>query len=138
MNWKFEMMLALRALVATGLGAAVGWQRERAGQEAGLRTYATVSLGACVFGLISLLPGVQENTRISAQVVTGVGFICTGVVLRHGGHVRGLTTAASIWATAATGLIVAYSQYVLATLVTVLLVAVLAAKRPGETRRMVR
>jgi putative Mg2+ transporter-C (MgtC) family protein len=130
-DWGFEGILAMRIIIAAVLGGAVGWQRERAGQEAGWRTYATVALGSCVFGLISVLPNVAEGSRVAAGVVTGVGFLCAGVILQdRGGHIRGLTTAASIWATAATGLVVAFSQYVLAVIVTLILVAVLSAKKP--------
>ena len=130
-DWGFEGILAMRIIIAAVLGGAVGWQRERAGQEAGLRTYATVALGSCVFGLISVLPNVEEGGRVAAGVVAGVGFLCTGVILQdRGGHIRGLTTAASIWATAATGLVVAFSQYVLAVIVTLILVGVLSARKP--------
>ncbi len=129
-NWEWEGVLAVRIIIATLLGGAVGWQRERAGQEAGFRTYATVALGSCAFGLISVLPNLQDPTRVAAGVVTGVGFLCTGVILQHRGHIRGLTTAASIWATAATGLVVAFAQYLLAVIMTLLLVGVLSAKKP--------
>lgn len=121
MTWEQEALLAIRVLVAAALGALVGFQREHAGQEAGIRTFAAVSLGACVFGLIT--PG---DTRIAAQVVTGIGFLGGGVILRGRGHVHGLTTAAALWATASVGLIVSYGRFIMGTLVTVVLIVLLA------------
>lgn len=127
-DWQWEGILALRIVIAVLLGGAVGWQRERAGQPAGLRTYATVAVGSCLFGLISVLPGMDEERRIAGGVVTGVGFLCTGVILHDRGRIRGLTTAASIWTTAAIGLVTAFAQYVLAVVATLIMVGVLAAK----------
>ena len=121
MNWQAEALLALRAVLAALLGGVVGWQREHLGIEAGVRTFAAVSLGACVFGLIY-----PSDTRIAAQVVTGIGFLGAGVIMRGRMHVHGLTTAASLWAMASVGLAVAYGRIVLATLVTILLFVLLA------------
>jgi len=124
MSWQQEALLILRVLIAGVLGGAVGWQREHVGREAGVRTYAAVSLGACVFGLISMMfPGDQ---RIASQVVTGVGFLCAGVILKEQGRVLGLTTAATLWATASIGLAVAYGRLLLAAMVTVILFVLLA------------
>jgi len=124
MNWQQEALLVLRVLIAAVLGGVVGWQREHVGREAGVRTYAAVSLGSCAFGLISMMfPGDQ---RIASQVVTGVGFLCAGVILKEQGHVLGLTTAATLWATASIGLAVAYGRMVLAALVTIILFILLA------------
>lgn len=95
-------------LLASALGAAVGLERELHGRPAGLRTHILLSLGAALFGMISrgiTAPNV-DPTRIAAQVVTGIGFIGAGTIIHLGGTVRGLTTAASIWTTAAIGLAV--------------------------------
>ena len=121
MNWQAEALLALRVVLASVLGALVGWQREHLGIEAGVRTFAAVSLGACVFGLIY-----PADTRIAAQIVTGIGFLGAGVIMRGRGHVHGLTTAASLWAVASVGLAVAYGRIVLAVLVAILLFILLA------------
>lgn len=121
MNWQAEALLTLRAVLAALLGGVVGWQREHLGIEAGVRTFAAVSLGACVFGLIY-----PSDTRIAAQVVTGIGFLGAGVIMRGRMHVHGLTTAASLWAMASVGLAVAYGRIVLAMLVTILLFVLLA------------
>ncbi|MCI0575759.1 MAG: MgtC/SapB family protein [Chloroflexi bacterium] len=111
---ELEFLFAVRIVVAALLGALVGLEREMHGRDAGLRTYAAVSLGACAFGLISAnAAGVTDTTRIAAQVVTGIGFLGGGVILRGQNHVHGLTTAATLWVSAAVGLAVAYGMYLL-------------------------
>lgn len=105
-----------RLVAAAGLGAVVGFEREVNDQPAGLRTHLTVALGAAVFGVISTL-GFSEFeagqravniqfdvTRVASQVVVGIGFLGAGVIFRSGSKVRNLTTAASLWVTAAVGL----------------------------------
>lgn len=124
MSWQEEGLLALRAVLALVLGGAVGWQREHVGREAGVRTFAAVSLGACVFGLISQI--YAGDTRIAAQVVSGIGFLGAGVILRERGKVHGLTTAASLWATASIGLAIAFNRLVLGVLVALVLFILLA------------
>ncbi|HYM97857.1 MAG TPA: MgtC/SapB family protein, partial [Candidatus Sulfotelmatobacter sp.] len=82
------------------LGLALGAEREYHGHPAGLRTMALVSVGSCLFTGLGLLPEFGSRvdpTRIAAQIVTGVGFLGAGAILRQGTDVRGLTTAASIW-----------------------------------------
>lgn len=95
-------------LLASVLGAVVGLERELHGRPAGLRTHILLSMGAALFGMVSSgMKGPNvDPTRIAAQVVTGIGFIGAGTIIHLGGTVRGLTTAASIWATAAIGLAV--------------------------------
>lgn len=95
-------------LLASVLGAVVGLERELHGRPAGLRTHILLSMGAALFGMVSRgMSGPNvDPTRIAAQVVTGIGFIGAGTIIHLGGTVRGLTTAASIWATAAIGLAV--------------------------------
>lgn len=115
MDWQLELILVGRMLGATLLGALIGWERERHGTDAGLRTHMSVALGACLFSLISShIPG-ADPSRIASQVVVGIGFIGAGVILHQRGQVAGLTTAAALWATAAMGMAVAYGMYLLAT-----------------------
>lgn len=110
-----ELELVLRIAVALVLGAAVGWERELQRQPAGFRTHALVALGASLFTVISAHAfGEGDPARIAAQVVTGVGFLGAGSILREGGDIRGLTTAASIWAVAAVGMAAGAGLYVLA------------------------
>jgi putative Mg2+ transporter-C (MgtC) family protein len=105
----------LRILLAAGLGAAVGIERELREREAGVRTHMLVAVGSALFTLVSaygfgefftqgtpLVP--VDPTRIAAQIVTGIGFLGAGAIIRQGPNVRGLTTAATLWAVAAIGL----------------------------------
>lgn len=134
MDWQLELVMALRALLAAFLGGLVGAERERHGQDAGIRTYGAVSLGACVFGLVSMhaLGAGGIDTRIAAQVVTGVGFLGAGVIMREHGRTTGLTTAATVWATAATGLAIAFGMYLLGTLTAAIIFFLLASHHlPG-------
>ena len=136
-----EADVALRILVAVLLGAAIGLERELTGQMAGLRTHITVALGAALFGLVSAYSFsefIQERaatnyqvdvTRIASNVVTGIGFLAGGVIIKHGASVRGLTTAASIWVTAAVGLGVGLGSYFMAVAATVALIMTLTALR---------
>jgi putative Mg2+ transporter-C (MgtC) family protein len=98
-----------RLAVAAGLGAAVGIERELREREAGIRTHLLVSLGACLFTIVGAYGfsdfGTRvDPTRIAAQVVTGIGFLGAGAIIREGISVRGLTTAASLWIVAAIGM----------------------------------
>jgi putative Mg2+ transporter-C (MgtC) family protein len=126
MDWFLELLFAGRLLLATLLGGCIGWERERHQREAGIRTYAAVALGSCAFSLISLHVGASDPTRIAAQVVTGMGFIGAGVILQQRGRVTGLTTAATLWATAAVGMASGFGMYVLAILAAALIFLALA------------
>lgn len=124
---------ALRIVIAAVLGALVGLDRELSDQPAGLRTHILVSIGAALFtmagaygvdGTLGVSDGVKfDPTRVAAQVVTGIGFLGAGAILRRGMNVRGLTTAAGLWVTAAIGLAIGLGFYyvsVVTTLVSVL------------------
>jgi putative Mg2+ transporter-C (MgtC) family protein len=94
----------LRIVCAVGLGAVIGIERQYRQRGAGLRTNALVAMGAAAFvTLSSLLLGEQSPTRIAAQVVSGIGFLGGGIILREGLNVRGLNTAATLWCSAAVG-----------------------------------
>jgi putative Mg2+ transporter-C (MgtC) family protein len=100
-----ESEVILRILYAAILGGLIGWERGKQGQPAGLRTHIIFSVGAtiamCVSVNVSLIfPTKGDSERIAAQVVSGIGFLGAGTILKYGGNVRGLTTAASIWTTA--------------------------------------
>lgn len=135
-----ESLLPL--LLASALGAIVGLERELHGRPAGLRTHILLSLGAAMFGTVSrgLNDPNVDPTRIAAQVVTGIGFIGAGTIIHLGGTVRGLTTAASIWATAAIGLAVGLDRrfWVMASLATVLTFLTLALVHLLENRLKVK
>jgi putative Mg2+ transporter-C (MgtC) family protein len=93
----------LLLLLAAGLGGVIGLERELNAQPAGFRTHLLVALGAGLFTLSGTSLHGSDPSRIAAQVVTGIGFLGAGAILRDGGSIRGLTTAASLWVTAAAG-----------------------------------
>lgn len=124
-----DLEIFARVVVAFLLGALIGWERERHGISAGIRTYGAISLGACVFGVLSIsIPG-SDPSRIAAQIVTGIGFLGGGVIFRQGDYVSGLTTAATLWATAAVGLAVAFGLYLISFLTSILLYLLLYLPR---------
>jgi putative Mg2+ transporter-C (MgtC) family protein len=134
MDWDIELMLALRVIYAALLGGMIGWERENNDQDAGLRTYMAVSVGSCAFSIVSQY-ALGDPTRIAAQVVTGIGFIGAGVILQVRGRVQGLTTAATLWATAAVGMASAYGMYLLAGLCALLILGMLSLNNlPGWKR----
>lgn len=97
----------VKLVLAVVFGGVVGWQREARDRPAGLRTHVLVCVGAAVYTLASLSFGARSDpARVAAQVATGMGFLGAGTIIRHGNVVRGLTTAASLWAVAAIGLCV--------------------------------
>jgi putative Mg2+ transporter-C (MgtC) family protein len=111
-----DLELLGRLLLAAVLGGVIGAERELNDQAAGLRTHMLLTIGACLFTLVSAYgfgAGPRDPSRLAAQVVTGIGFLGGGAIVRHGLTVKGLTTAASIWATAAVGVAVGAGQYVL-------------------------
>src|SRR6201991_2408856 len=96
---------ALRLTVALLLGSAIGFERQWNQKMAGLRTNALVALGACGFVIFSGLVGQGDPTRVAAQVVSGIGFLGAGIILRDGVNVHGLNTAATLWCSAMVGTI---------------------------------
>lgn len=130
MNLSPWLEMILRFLLAVALGAAIGYQRERAGKAAGLRTHMLVSSGAALFTLVSIygFSGVVVDiSRVAAGVVVGIGFIGAGVILRgqREKEVAGLTTAATIWITAAVGLAAATGMYLISVIAAAVTVGVL-------------
>ena len=117
----------LRLLLAAVLGGIIGYQREKAGKEAGLRTNILISLGAALFTVASIYGFIgSDPSRIASGVVTGIGFIGAGVILhRTGGAVVGLTTAATIWVVAGIGLLAGAGLYLISVVATVLVVIAL-------------
>ena len=122
--------MTLRFLLAVGLGAGIGYQRERAGKTAGLRTHILVSSGAAIFTLVSAY-GFSGTTvdisRVAAGVVVGVGFIGAGVIFRgrQEEEVAGLTTAATIWVTASIGLAAGAGMYLISIIATAIITGIL-------------
>lgn len=107
----------LRILVAALLAGAIGYEREFHGKPAGLRTHALVGIGAAIFTLASIIGfDSPDESRVAAQIVTGVGFLGAGAIFRDGSAVAGLTTAAGLWTAAAIGMSAGSGRYLLATM----------------------
>jgi putative Mg2+ transporter-C (MgtC) family protein len=122
MDW----LIVVQVAAAAGLGAALGLERELGAQAAGLRTHMLVSLGAALFTIAGDLDTFgSDPTRVAAQVVTGIGFLGGGAIFKEGVNVRGLTTAGSLWVTAAIGLAVGMQAWVAAISATALALLVL-------------
>jgi putative Mg2+ transporter-C (MgtC) family protein len=129
------MQDAIAMLVSTVLGTLVGWERQMGRKPAGLRTHTLVCLGSTMFTLLTVHATTafggtsMDPTRIVHGVITGVGFLGAGSILRQEGYVHGLTTAASIWMVAAIGTTVGVHAYSLAIIGTVLALVVLEGYR---------
>ncbi|MCB4804205.1 putative Mg2+ transporter-C (MgtC) family protein [Methylobacterium brachiatum] len=132
-----------RLMLAAVLSGLIGVERERLLWAAGLRTHMLVGVGACLivivsaFGFSDVLGAhnvVLDPSRIAAQVVSGVGFLGAGTILLRGEVVKGLTTAASLWAVAAIGLAVGSGLYVAGIATTIILLAILAGLKPLQDR----
>jgi putative Mg2+ transporter-C (MgtC) family protein len=128
--------LILRLALAAGLGAAIGLERELRQKPAGLRTNILIALGAALFTIVSieLARNYAGGTpdRVAAQIVTGIGFLGGGAILRSGTNVHGMTTAATIWVNAAIGMAAGAGAYALASVATFIALAVLALLPPIE------
>ncbi len=130
---SIELEMVLRLLAAAGLGAVVGYQRERAGKSAGLRTHILIAIGAALFTVASLVGfgSTADAARVAAGVVAGIGFIGAGAIIHRGGGdiVAGLTTAATIWAVAAVGLAAGAGLFLVAGVTTGITLIVLLLPR---------
>jgi putative Mg2+ transporter-C (MgtC) family protein len=127
--------LLLRLALSVALCGAIGLERESRGQAAGLRTHMLVGLGSILFTLVSAYgfsdidrPN-ADPTRIAAQIVTGIGFLGAGTIIRHGLTVRGLTTAATLWIVAAVGMAVGAGLYLVAAVSTAIVIVALIGLR---------
>jgi putative Mg2+ transporter-C (MgtC) family protein len=123
-----------RLVLAAGLGAALGLEREYRQKPAGLRTNILIALGSALFTIVSSVMGHEAGTadRISAQIVTGIGFLGGGAILRSGNTVHGMTTAATIWVNAAIGMASGAGYFALATVTAALTLVVLVLLPPIE------
>ena len=116
-----EFEYVLRLLLALGLGAILGFERERVDKPAGLRTHILVSLGSCLFTILSLtaFPG-SDPARIASYIVVGIGFIGAGTIIQTRERIIGITTAASLWIVASIGMAIGAGLYLLAVTTTAL------------------
>ena len=122
-----DFTIVTKLVISLILGGLIGWERELRGSPAGLRTITLVSIGSTLFTIASLtfIGATADVSRIAAQIVVGIGFIGGGVIFKIKDNVHGLTTAASLWVTAAIGLMIGIGEYFVATFTTVLALLVL-------------
>ncbi|MDD2282097.1 MAG: MgtC/SapB family protein [Eubacteriales bacterium] len=120
------MVVALRLVLAVIFGSVIGLERELHNHPAGFRTHILVCTGSALFTLVSVNSfGNADPSRVAAQIVSGIGFLGAGTILREGATIRGLTTAASLWSVAGVGMAIGTGYYLGAILTTVLMVVVL-------------
>jgi putative Mg2+ transporter-C (MgtC) family protein len=132
-----ELESLARLGIATVCGAAIGAEREATDQPAGLRTHILVCIGAALFTIVGIYGFASKSvdpSRVAAQIVTGIGFLGAGAILRERGAIRGLTTAASVWVTAAVGMAVGTGMYVVGVFAVVVSLLSLWVLRPLRRR----
>ena len=134
-NWDLEVVS--RLLVAAILGGLVGLERERLNRAAGLRTHVLVSVGSALFTLLSLYGfreagKVNDPARVAAQIVSGIGFLGAGTIMKHGATVRGLTTAATLWVVAGIGMAAGAGFYLGGLLTTAVVIVALVVLKHVE------
>jgi putative Mg2+ transporter-C (MgtC) family protein len=131
MTIEQQLELCARVFAATVLSGLIGFERERAGHSAGLRTHMLVGMGSALFTVLSIFAfGPGDPGRVAAQIVTGIGFIGAGTIIQRQNQPRslhGLTTAAGIWAVAAIGMACGAGLYVVGTFSTLLAIFLLGA-----------
>lgn len=133
---EHQIDIAVRLVVSAVAGMAIGIERELRDQAAGLRTHMLVAVGACLFAIVGAygFEGEGDPSRVAAQVVTGIGFLGAGAIIREGVSVRGLTTAASLWVVAATGTAVGLGLFWATGVATFITLISLWALRPFRRR----
>jgi putative Mg2+ transporter-C (MgtC) family protein len=132
-----DLTIALRLLLAALLGALIGLEREIHDHPAGMRTHLLVSLGSAGFTALSIYafpaPG-ADPARVAAQIVTGIGFLGAGAILKEGATIKGLTTAASLWVVAAVGMAAGAGAWVTGLAITLIAIVSLWPLRAVERR----
>ncbi len=135
-----EIEVILRLLLSAILGGLIGLEREIHGRPAGFRTHLLVSLGACVFTVTSIYfyriygAGIVDPSRVAAQVVTGIGFLGAGAIIREKASIRGLTTAACLWVASAVGVACGLGAYAVSAVVTLVAIGSLLLLKKVEGR----
>ncbi|MFZ0548412.1 MAG: MgtC/SapB family protein [Candidatus Promineifilaceae bacterium] len=126
----------LQVVVAALLGGLIGLEREARGRQAGFRTNMLIAIGACLFTILSidgfplLDSAARDSARVAAQIVSGIGFLGGGALIQTRNHIKGMTTAATIWLVAAIGMTVGVGDYGLAIFTSVLIFVILRFLRP--------
>ena len=124
---EIQFDIALRLFVALLFGGIIGWERERSARPAGLRTHVLVCVGSTLLTIVSIEGFIgADPSRVAAQIVSGIGFLGAGTILRDGITIRGLTTAASLWVSAGIGMAVGTGQYFAASIATLIVMITLS------------
>ena len=121
---------ATRIVVAILLGMFIGFERQLTGHPAGIRTNMLICLGSCMFLMFPMIMGSNDIQRVASYIVSGVGFLCSGVIFKENGTVKGLNTAATLWCTAAIGLLSSSGMYSYAIIATIALLMANIVFRP--------
>lgn len=134
----FDFSIFYKLLFSIILGGLIGLERQVMGKAAGLRTHMLISLGSSVFTILSIFVSknsqIADPTRIPAMILSGIGFIGAGAIIQARGHIQGLTTAASIWATASIGMACGFGYLTIALLSTLLILFILHGLSSFETK----
>ena len=132
MDIRFELIMVLKLFVAFAFGVFIGYDREKQGKDAGIRTYAAICFGATLFTAIAdEFNDVASASRIIANIVVGIGFLGAGIITNSNtsNNTQGLTTAASVWCTAAVGVAVGMDMFIIATVASLMLYFLLSLDR---------
>ncbi len=121
---KEELVFVMDVVLGSACGFAIGVERESRGKDAGISTHSMVIIGATLFTFLSMLVDPASKSRIAAQVVTGIGFLGAGLIIKEGGSVRNLTTAASLWFAGAIGMAIGFGYYLSAIVATTLSIVI--------------
>ncbi len=131
-----QLTIAVQLILAGMLTGLIGMDRERRGHDAGLRTHMLVGIGSCLFTSLSIFAfGDGDPGRVASQILPGIGFLGAGAILKQGANIQGLTTAASVWLTAAVGMGVgtgAWFSAIFATLMIWFTLAIVQRMKPDE------
>ncbi len=119
-----DIELIVKLILVIVLGGLIGLEREKSHKPAGMRTHMLVALGSCLFTVSSINYGLDAG-RIAAGIVTGIGFIGAGTIIGAKGQIKGITTAASLWTTAAIGLLIGMGEYFVSLVATCLILLIL-------------
>lgn len=136
-DWRGQVAMLLNLAIAFGLGLPVGWERESRHMSPGLRTYPLLSMGACAFLMIaehSFKENLDSQARVFQALVSGVGFIGAGAIIKGKVQVYGLATAVSLWVTVCVGIAVAFELYLLAAVLSVTTILALQFLRPLKSK----
>lgn len=129
MDIQTEVILSSKLIIALLLGGVIGYERERDNKDAGIRTYASICVGACLFMIIAshLTQDSSAIARVTASIITGIGFVGAGIIFKDTeNRPKGLTTSATIWCTAGVGIAIGLNMFIIAILAAAIIFFLLA------------